>query len=362
MDATHPAKTPSTIRGFDGIRGLAALTVVLGHAGFYNHVLHSRAFPLFDGRAGVTWFLVLSGFLITSLLIREHRATSRINLKYFYIRRFLRIFPPFYLSLAITAVLVGVGLAHASGRAFGLAAIYVYNFVPVSMNYPILEHTWSLAVEEHFYFIWPLLFSLLYRRGNWLFLPLGLSIVLAYPFLRSILGSFPGIGMRFHLWNWSMIAGSAVAWGCMAALLVSRRKVLDFLRRRLNILLLVGLVMYVAPLAVGFLPWATPAFVQMGGTACLLTWIFLRQNSAAVSVLELKPLRYLGRVSYGIYLFQGMLLTTGAARKGESWPLPTGYALILLACIVPLSFRFFETPILRLKDRFHMRPAPVKAP
>ncbi|HTL08949.1 MAG TPA: acyltransferase, partial [Chitinophagaceae bacterium] len=151
------------IPSIDGLRAIAILWVIGGHI---KHSLNnsSATFNALDivfgvGQLGVKFFFVISGFLITTLLIKEKLRTSTIDLKKFYIRRFLRIFPVYYLYLAVILVLnfsCGMGI---SGTTFILAVLYLTNFNMSSYNWSLM-HSWSLSVEEQYYLLWPTIFKL----------------------------------------------------------------------------------------------------------------------------------------------------------------------------------------------------------
>lgn len=149
------------IPSLDGIRGLAALMVFLSHAALPN---------LIPGGFGVTVFFFLSGYLITTLLRREHESTGGISLRNFYLRRVYRIFPPLYIVLTIAVLLDLTGVFRSEMSLPGVLAQYVQ-----MTNYWLVVHgesgvapttsiMWSLSVEEHFYLLFPLALGLLYRR------------------------------------------------------------------------------------------------------------------------------------------------------------------------------------------------------
>lgn len=149
------------IPSLDGIRGVAALMVFLSHA----------AFPrLIPGGFGVTIFFFLSGYLITTLLRREHENIGRISLGNFYLRRVFRILPPMYIVLTAAVLLEVAGVFNSSMSMSGVLAQYAHltNYWLVNNGQeglaPATSIMWSLAVEEHFYLLFPLALGLLYRR------------------------------------------------------------------------------------------------------------------------------------------------------------------------------------------------------
>ncbi len=153
-----------TLRPLDGLRGVAILLVVLRHYGL-------QTFPG-GGIVGVDLFFVLSGFLITSLLLAEHRASGAIDLGHFYLRRALRLYPALYAMLAlflIVSAATGGRDGSSLGRAFvgaGFGSVYVYNWAAAAQVHlpAALGPLWTLSIEEQFYLVWPLVLLLVLRR------------------------------------------------------------------------------------------------------------------------------------------------------------------------------------------------------
>ena len=168
-DVRPPAPAMGYIPGLDGIRAIAVMAVLLYHSGVV-------AVP--GGFLGVDVFFVLSGFLISSLLLQEIERAEAVNFKQFYIRRARRLLPALFATLALSAVLVLI-FARDAAFQFRQDAIasffYVGNwwYIVQDLSYfeamgrpPVLQHLWSLAVEEQFYLLWPLALVFLYRRGG----------------------------------------------------------------------------------------------------------------------------------------------------------------------------------------------------
>ena len=149
--------------GIDGLRAVSILLVIFSHALQTYHWTQSVPFVwrLVPGASGVSVFFVVSGYLITTLLLKERAAIGRISLRGFYFRRFFRIVPAFMVYVSAVAVLNLMGLLHMPWLGFGAALTYITNYAHV--QWP-LGHTWSLSVEDQFYLLFPLL--LIYSKSR----------------------------------------------------------------------------------------------------------------------------------------------------------------------------------------------------
>jgi peptidoglycan/LPS O-acetylase OafA/YrhL len=360
------------VAGFDGLRALSVIAVVLTHLGVYEQLkklgwLGSRTVPLVDGWTGVQVFFVLSGFLITALLIHERAKTGTVSLRNFYLRRVLRILPLYFLVLLLTLLVHLLVWPVITGRGLLAASVFGTNFMPKPWWSSLLAHTWSLAVEEHFYLIWPFSLALLlafdWRKAvRYLLLFTVLSVGVC-----ALVIHFEALGRDFYVETWSFFAGVHIALGCAAAILV----LAEPFRERAKLLLASPVVPVLAVAAFshslltngGFFPrvWTSPFsdLVRSLGIVLLVSWIFVNQGSIVVRLLEVAPLRYIGKISYGVYMWQGFLLSSNTHRFADQlWP-PS--ALVGLACLVvvaPLSFHVFEQPITAIGKRFRASYGP----
>src|SRR5436305_4475384 len=143
------------IQSLDGLRAVSILLVIIGHFSFSiaqrNPVAHV-------GNLGVKTFFIISGFLITTLLMKEKEKTGRVSLKHFYIRRSLRILPLSYFYILVVAALAMMGVVIETRREFFFATFYLMSYKMDPHN--SLAHLWSLSVEEQFYLLWPAVFVL----------------------------------------------------------------------------------------------------------------------------------------------------------------------------------------------------------
>ncbi len=383
------------IPSFDGFRGLFVLQVVLYHALVTDFLKGS---PII-----IDWFFVASGFLICSLLLDERKATDNTDLRRFYQRRALRLFPAMYLMIAVSTLLliIAVNFVPAAREQLGswwieplAAATYCYYivaaFMPGTLD-GVLGHTWSLTVEEQFYFVWPLLFLATIRRrarsadmklivGAVAFIALAMSIRVA---LQSEIVSLTPDGVTYTDENdptWQGITyrlASArpdmIVYGCLLAF-VNRaipRPLTDRARKVIAVSGAVGWVGFVGFIVLGN---RVAGFELFGGPVyqiCLLLLgpmildLYVRQQSAASRFFSLAPLRWLGVRSYGIYLWHvPVLFIFLAAMDGVYGARRLMLGLVGSACGVLAgiaSFRFIEQPFLRIKDRRFRRPQDVAA-
>lgn len=352
-----------TIKGFDGIRGLAVIAVVLTHLGVFGALLELKLLPpallpMLHGGTGVQAFFVLSGFLITTLLINEFNHTGSISIRHFILRRTLRIFPLYILFLIVVSLLHLAVPNLTSWDSLFYAYIYSYNFIPTDIYTSLIGHTWSLAVEEHFYLVWPTVFLLLFGQYRLALLGLLLAFIVSAPLLQLYLVR-TGLVAGYFVERWSFIAGYAIAIGCLSALLIGSPRTARTARRLAEHPASLGLatLLYANSLYLSgdswFLHNIGANFLRTMGIALGLAWLYFNQGSRLVRWLEFPPLKYIGLISYGIYMYQGLFLDTGPDRiAGQLWPPPPEIGFALLVLIAPLSDQYFEKPFLRLKSRY----------
>jgi len=339
------------VPALDGLRGLALLGVLLFHANG----------ALAGGYLGVDLFFVLSGFLITSLLLAEHRETGRIALGPFWIRRARRLFPAL-LSLMPIVAIYGRYFARTEElrtvRAQALATLaYVANWQSIFRHQSYwqlfaapspLEHTWSLSIEEQFYVVWPLLVSLvLRRRGHAL---LGACLALAALSMAAMFFSFdPGNTTRAYLGTDTRMSG--ILFGAALATAISPND--QFRARTVRVLDAAGLLA-----AVGLaIAWATlrgtSPFLYRGGfwltelgALVLIACACCGERSFIARVLSVRPLTWLGTISYGVYLWHwpvNVFLSTERTHLHGLALHALRFSLTFAIAIV--SYRFLEQPI-----------------
>lgn len=184
---TASGKDGARIQSLDGLRAVSIVLVLFGHlsgtAGFFSLDVYRHIGDV--ANLGVRVFFVISGYLITTLLLKELKATGAISLPHFYFRRALRIFPPAYFFILCTAVLTVFGICSVTGKDLLLGSFYVINFWDGrSWDF---GHLWSLAVEEQFYLLWPATIAILGRKKAMRY---AAWLVLLMPAGRALWGVF----------------------------------------------------------------------------------------------------------------------------------------------------------------------------
>jgi peptidoglycan/LPS O-acetylase OafA/YrhL len=339
----------------------------------WHHSL-PRAEPgwLGRGHVGVPLFFALSGFLITTLLLAERRATGDIALAQFWMRRALRIFPLYYATLMGFALFLALREPNEATRHFfdslPFYASYTSNwFVDFAVPHPVwFGFAWSLATEEQFYLWWPTFLRHAERRARPL-APFGLVALLAFDQLAEHGVLAPSVVPGSTAARLTTSVSAAMGLGALLAWASSQPRAFGLLTRALanrhaaplSALACAALIWepigppIVLELAFAVLVGAV-AFSPSGGSPNRLsTGRFLR-------LLSLRPLTYVGKVSYGAYLFHVPVL--GALERAWPWLSERPLALfppafLLSVLLAGICFRTIEMPILALKERFRPMPA-----
>ena len=346
----------------DGLRAISILGVVWFHTWYitgYYPVL--RAIPVLHlGEFGVHVFFGISGFLITTLLLREQERYGAISLRDFYIRRALRIWPVYYATLALyVAIVLVTENGTDRGRLFFhyLPGYLTYTFtwfVGSATSGVIFNFAWSLATEEQFYCFWPAV--LRFVRGWRAALVMMASIALHMAARYGLLAGLLPQGSLMDRIIWSIAVPI-----CLGSLLA---QALDSAAGFKTLYLILG-QKWSAPAMAALLlvsliplepiwPLAWAAVVLLVG-ACVI-----REDNGLAPLLRFRPLAFIGVVSYGMYLFNTLTVRVVHVmmdRLGFGHPLlalPFTVGLTVLAAF--LSYRFFEMPFLALKSRFSRKP------
>jgi peptidoglycan/LPS O-acetylase OafA/YrhL len=335
----------------DGLRCLAISGVMAAHA--YMTWLNIEDW----GRQGVALFFVISGFLITSLLLRERERDGTISIKNFYLRRALRIFPLYYavLALYVVVVLVMEGLHHPQGRMFfrNLPYFLTYTgnwFMDTSLPQTHFFHSWSLCVEEQFYFVWPFV---IWFAGRRTIVPvLVMSTVMVLMFIVQPMVEAKTISFGWFGDNVVTYISTAICMGSLLAYALHFRKTFNWCYPVLGqnwsciaFFVLAGVLIYFREFVpVYFLYLAMAGIV---GSACI------RDRHPLRPLLANKFVIYIGTISYGMYMMN-QLCKHGTPRKIHDYNQFLFFfaSAGLTVLVASISYYVYERPFLRLKDKF----------
>jgi len=343
-----PLRATREIPSLDGLRAFSIALVILCHCFMIPGKF--TGFPSLEiwflGNYGVDVFFVISGFLITHLLLRELDVHGTVSLKRFYLRRFFRIFPPFYVFLGILAILWCVGAISLHVHDYVRAATYTYNYYDYGRNPDwLLEHCWSLSLEEQFYLLWPPCLALLGRRNS-TFLAFGIIVLSPVSRLISYYVAPHHRWMEGHMLHTRF---DTIMFGCAIALVYEHeafnRIVKKFLRPQLVMFAAIYLLIVSPILDAHFMArysW-TAGYTLIGfSISIILVYVVRNPASAPGRVLNARVMRHLGVISYSLYLWQQMF--TGPRAFWFPFNL-----LVVLAC-AEASFYLVERPAFRLRD------------
>lgn len=342
------------IPSLDGIRAVAVALVFCAHGGFENFV---------PGGVGVTIFFVLSGYLITTLMRIEHGQRGRIDFRNFYLRRLLRLMPPLFIVVALAGTLSALSIIDGGFTTGGLFAALFY-----AGNYYLISHdfngmpagvgvVWSLAIEEHYYLLFPPLAALLLRVGS----------------ARLSFGVLSALCAGVLAWRcWLVLHGGSTAYltmatdtrvdailvGCLLALI--RNPWLEGVAassRRYDL----AVAAISVGVLVGTLTFRTEEFrvtarytLQSLAIAALIYLAVARADRLPFRWLSARPVAYVGSVSYTIYLSHHVILR-GLAKHWPQWStfqLMAVGAVLTLALAEPMR-RWIEQPFARLRRLLH---------
>ena len=350
----------STLKGYiptlDGWRAVAIIAVMASHAG------HSYSAPLgrdsfFDrissGTHGVNLFFAISGLLITSRLLEEWDTAGNVSLKRFYIRRGFRILPPALLYLACVALLGASGLLPVVREEFAAATLFYRNYLPAILGPGgagfFTSHYWSLGVEEHFYLFWP---ALLLFAGRKRALPVAIVVALLVAVWR-----------HFEAWREIMLYNAiqptyfarsdtridSIMWGVVAALALSRPDVRAFIERYLSTIVMLAVAALYG--AIVYRYGTRPTFWEAMIVPVIVVGTVLRPHSIVGRVLENPVMRWIGRLSYSLYLWEFFFVYyPGVPTTLGVWQTFPVNLIAAMACAAA-SYYLVERPLVRLGHR-----------
>jgi peptidoglycan/LPS O-acetylase OafA/YrhL len=359
-DAYSSFRAQRYFGSLDGLRALSILAVVWHHAGRDLNWLPASK----NGFLGVDMFFALSGFLIVTLLLRERDRDGNISLRKFYERRSLRIFPAYYGLLAVLTVAFLLKPGGTNAPAFFQDLPYLVTYTSnLVARLSLMGLAWSLAAEEQFYLCWPPVEKWLSR---WVWQALVVVLL-----INQAINFFAGTE-RFESWFGPSVARleicqitfTPICLGVVLAHLLHSPAGFGRIARAVSapwvpVIVLAALVLFcnLAPTNLAGWPRLT---IQVLMTVLLASSV-VREDHWLAPVLGGSPLRRIGVVSYGIYLFHQVALFFAMfvlARTGRWIPGDRFWLCLLFAWLIAeLSYRYYETPFLRLKDALSRSPA-----
>lgn len=342
------------IPGLDGLRGMAIMLVMLFHTGIPNFR---------GGFTGVDIFFVLSGFLITSLLLSEATEAGRINLKYFYMRRILRLLPALVLMLIIVTLTAQAlnlkGSAYTDFTGGIITLFYSANWARAFNLHQmgLLSHTWSLSIEEQFYMLWPLalIIMLKYVRREKRILSVVLFLSVLSWLIRMYLTQSGHTADR--IFNGLDTRADALLTGCAAAIIRS----MGLWTKRVSRLKSPAYAGFILPLLILFnISWSNHntfywvSFLLEFMTAVLILHIVSDEKSMIKKFLTSKPLVWAGSISYGVYLWHDPVFEVMRYFGYSKLSILFSGSIITLG-IASVSYYLMEKPLLRLKKSFQVK-------
>jgi len=352
----------------NGLRAISILMVLLCHINLQDHIFSfvdsdkSNKYyflkPLLDvfanGALGVNVFFVISGFLITSLLLKEEGKTGTISLKKFYTRRTLRIFPAYYFLLLFYFVMQCVGVIHLSHISWITAVTYTSCFNVTANEWPTL-HVWSLSVEEFFYLCWPLIFLVFKKQRTFVLLGLIVAAIVFKVYAqhyKPTVGFFP-VAL--------VVRGDAISMGCLFA--IHKDRILAFLTSRwyvgvLAFFVLFGwiysyefiVIQHQVKLGMVYVPLGVAdGIVADTAIAVIMFYAIYGPKNLFHKFLNNKIVNWIGLLSYSLYLWQ-QFFTIDKPNFYFRFPLN----VLLIFAVASFSHYCIERPFLKLKKRFEV--------
>lgn len=346
------AKSPGHVPSLDGLRAISIALVVVGHLEGTRNLGRLPLIHIFGDLAhfGVVVFFVISGFLITSLLIKEFDQTGGISLKLFYARRSLRIFPASFTYIGIISGLALLGLIAVSKTDLLFAATYTVNYLLHPAWY--IGHLWSLSVEEQFYLLWPLTFAVMGPRR-------AIGVAGAVLFLGPAARAMDWVLFR-HTAHYAMpmfpMVADSLAAGCLLAAsrdwLESQSWYLAVFRAPWSLLMLAAVLLtnryrdYTVFLVAG------TAVINVLLAVLVHRSVFCWRDPVG-RLLNWRPVAFIGVLSYSLYLWQQPFLN----RDSISWYAAFPQNLVFAIAAALASYTLLEKPLMGLRSRLRKLPS-----
>ncbi|HLJ49113.1 MAG TPA: acyltransferase [Bryobacteraceae bacterium] len=325
----------SRIPSLDGLRGFSIVLVLLAHAAGTQSAPAFLRFLERPGALALRVFFIQSGYLITSLLLSEWKKTGTVNLRLFYARRAYRILPAAYTYVLVAFIVFGPGLGYS--HLLG-ALTYSINY-DGSRPWP-LGHLWSLAVEEQFYLLWPVILVLFFATR----IRVLVGVIIATPIVNCLLLF---MGWKSGVGNWFPTVADSLATGCLVAVLRPELDKVKILRSRWMIAVgafvaVLGAVPISGRMAGALYTVIGLPVVHFGIAAFLYHAIHARY-----AILNFPLVVYLGTISYSLYLWQQPFLNRYSTSFFTAFP----QNLVFSSLIGLVSYYAVERPVMVLRER-----------
>ena len=349
------------IPSLDGVRAIAVLLVFFSHSG-YHHIV--------PGGLGVTIFFFLSGFLITTLLVREFNRDAKINFKAFYLRRIYRLFPPLYIVIGLTWLLCLIGFFKTELTALGLGAqlFQLTNYFIILEGkagmLPGLGILWSLAVEEHFYLVFPILLLFLLRKSATVLGVTLISICIAalawrfiYIYQFGLPSDYPALGSYAYTYYASETRVDSLLYGAIMAIFYNPCN--HSLKKHSQPTLYICVAVSIAALLFSLL-YRNPEFREtwrytLQGVAMMPLFYFAISHSKLwlFKPLNWKPLVFIGKISYTFYLSHFVIIYIASKLLGDTFFAKNVVALVGTIIFSTVMYYYVEQHFASLRKKLH---------
>jgi peptidoglycan/LPS O-acetylase OafA/YrhL len=376
--------TKSFFPNLDGLRFFAFFAVFINHAmnclGYSNQSVYfnfTKKHFLMNGDLGVSFFFVLSGFLITYLLLQEKENAQKINVKHFYMRRILRIWPLYFFIVFLCLVVLPLfsnGLPAHFPIGLNIHKLNPWFYLTFTGNFDYLYHgisnvligvLWSVSVEEQFYLFWPLIVAFIPVKY---LLPTFLSIIAGAIAFRFFYANGRVMIIKYH----SLSSISDLATGAVIAYLSTKNNFIEGVRRIPKYLIIIVYCIGFFLLPFRFYTWKFAFYYSHAASivpvllSSFFAFIILEQNYADHSFYKVSKSKYissLGKYTYGMYCYHIIvffLVTYGFYLAGintvgmnkYTWLMIITISFFLTILLSKFSYHYFESQFLRMKDRF----------
>ncbi len=361
--AIPPVGRGHRIPSLDGLRAVSILLVIGFHG--LNSVsqktshddYHGLWLMLLSGNLGVSIFFVISGFLITRLLLREIDETGTVRLTDFYLRRTFRIWPAFYTYLLAVIVLHKLRFIGIAAKDVIAAATFSLNYVPHVGNWWV-GHSWSLSVEEQFYLFWPAVLLMVGpRRAVWVAVGLLVFAPVAR-FLEIVLLPWNNMWVE-RIWMTTHTRVDTLMYGCLLALLWKSPRLqsaIGFCREKwlaVPALLVATVGSYLLVYHTKPVLFCTTQYTFEGiAITVVIALLVTGENTPAGRVFNSRPMVHIGRISFSLYLWQQLFMTC----LNTSWSGRFPFDLICSFAAAEISYHLIEQPALALRGKWFARP------